>query len=48
MGAVAQEAQVQHGIYVGMMQRAQELHEDLPGTLVGRQILEGHTVGGQR
>lgn len=46
--AVAQKAQIQNGIYVRMMQRAQEFHEYFPGAFVGREILEGHTIGGQR
>jgi len=45
---VPQEAQIENRIYVRMMQRAQELHEYFPRTFVGREILEGHAVGGQR
>lgn len=44
VGAVAQETQVQHRVDVRMMQRSKQLHQYFPRALIGRQILEGHTV----
>lgn len=48
MRAVAQEAQIEHGIYIRMVQWAEQLHKYISCALIGRQIFEGDTICGQR